>query len=208
MRGIVDGDLGGADPCHRRFQIVEGAHQELRRDLRRQAAGAPALVDHHRAVGSAQRGQERRGVEGPQRAQVDHLGIDALARQLFGGPQRLAQTASVGDEREVPAGAAHRGEIEVDCSLAPCSASAPVFSSWVWASWCAAISACARSEACRVASCASASSMASRAAQSAASNEPDSACWRYPLPDGRTSLTLTGQQAIARLALLVPMTFA
>ena len=58
--------------------------------------------------------QDRVGVERAQRAQVDHLGVDAVGGQHLGGVERLGQRAAVGDEGDVVAGSAHRGAIDVD----------------------------------------------------------------------------------------------
>ena len=55
-------------------------------------AAAPALVDDH-ARGACARTEARivLVVERAQRAQVDHLGLDALAREPLGGRERLAE---------------------------------------------------------------------------------------------------------------------
>ena len=71
-----------------------------------------ALVDHHGVVRFVYGGQDGVHVERIERADVDHLDIDALAGQLLGGLQRVVHLAGVGHDADVGALALHVGHAE------------------------------------------------------------------------------------------------
>src|SRR3989338_8974900 len=93
-------DLGAADARHRPVEVVEAALHDPRAHLPGAAAPPPPLLHDHGAVGPGDRGEDARGVEGTERAQVDDLGLDPLHGEPVGGLQRLAERAPVGDEGE------------------------------------------------------------------------------------------------------------
>ena len=57
----------------------------MRGDLGADAGERPALLDRDEAVGLLDRRDDGLDVERAQGAQIDHLGLDALLRQLLGG---------------------------------------------------------------------------------------------------------------------------
>ena len=77
-----------ADPTDRRVEVVERLLLDLRRHLGAEAAEAHRLVGDDDPVGLAHRLDDRVDVERRQRAQVDHLGVDAVGGQLLGGGER------------------------------------------------------------------------------------------------------------------------
>ena len=92
-------------PLHRRVEPVERLLHHQRRDLRADAGERPAFLDRDEPVGLLDRVDDGLGVERAQGAQVDHLGLDALLRQLLGGRQRLADHERERGDRDVLAGA-------------------------------------------------------------------------------------------------------
>ena len=74
----------------RRVEIVERLVHDARRDFGADARLLPAFLDHDAAAGLLHRGDHRLGVHRPQGAQVDHLGLDVLLGELFGGLERVA----------------------------------------------------------------------------------------------------------------------
>ena len=87
MLGIGNGDLGGAHPRHRGIEIEERGLGDPAADLRGQAAGAPGLVDHDRAMAPADGGQDRGIVQRPQTPEIEHFGLHALARRAAPRPR-------------------------------------------------------------------------------------------------------------------------
>src|SRR5262245_55149256 len=87
--------------CDRRVQPVERLLHHDRRDLRTDAGEGPALLHRDDPVGLLHRFHDRGDVQRAQRAQIDHLGIDALARQLLGRRQREADLQREGGDRDV-----------------------------------------------------------------------------------------------------------
>src|SRR6266545_3361352 len=83
LLGVRDGHLGGAHPGDRCVELVEGLLGDPGGDLGGQAAAAPPLV------------------------------VDPVGAQLVGGGQRLADGATVGDQRDVLARPANRSVVEV-----------------------------------------------------------------------------------------------
>jgi hypothetical protein len=82
------------------------------------ATGAARLVHDDRVAGLPHRAQQRRGIERLERAQVDHLGLDAVVRQGVGRLQAMADRLRVRDDREVDALANDLGAAERDDVLA------------------------------------------------------------------------------------------
>src|SRR5574341_1396279 len=66
-----------------------------------ETSGAPRLIHHDCASRLPHRCEDRRIVEGPQRAQVHDLSLDSLRRELCGGIERLADGPPVSDNRDV-----------------------------------------------------------------------------------------------------------
>src|SRR6056297_1194178 len=112
--GIGDRHFLRADTADRRVERPEGLFHDPRGDLRRNRPRAPALVDDDRAAGLFDRCHDRGVVEGPERAQVDHLGLDAVLRKLLGGVERLEERAAVGDEAYIGTLAAHCRAVDID----------------------------------------------------------------------------------------------
>jgi hypothetical protein len=73
----------------------------------------PSSTDD-RSMRAPDRREERRLVQRPQRAQVDDVGLDALAGERLGGLEGLPQRAAVGFAGHASAGPAHRGPRDVD----------------------------------------------------------------------------------------------
>ena len=81
--------VGIRDPHHRRVEVVEALGHADRDDFRGDRAGRPAFLHHHHAVGALEALQNRRLVQRAQSAQVDDLGLDALAAQHLRGFERV-----------------------------------------------------------------------------------------------------------------------
>src|SRR6056297_2160270 len=109
MRGVGDGHFLGTNAGHGAIERPEPALHDPRHDLGRERARAPALIHDHRAAGLAERGEDRGVIQWTQRAQVDHLGLDAVLRQFLGRLQRLEERAAIGDEAQVLALPPDRG---------------------------------------------------------------------------------------------------
>ena len=65
--------------------LCEGLHRHLRADLRADRAHRPGLLHGDQAVGLLAPRRDGLEVERAQRAQVDHLRLDAFPGQLLGG---------------------------------------------------------------------------------------------------------------------------
>src|SRR5947208_4101568 len=76
-----------ADAPDRRVEVIEGALGDHRRDLGGDAVALVALVHHEGARGLLGRLDQRRLVERPGRARVDHLGADAGLLEQLGGAE-------------------------------------------------------------------------------------------------------------------------
>jgi hypothetical protein len=92
----------------RRLERREAVLGDLARDHRRGGGVARGLVDEHEPARLLDRLQDRGRVERRERAWIDDLGLDALARQLLRGRERLADAPAGGDDRDVAAGAPDR----------------------------------------------------------------------------------------------------
>ncbi len=66
------------------------------------------LVDEQQPAGLAHRLEDRGEVEWRDGARIDDLGLDALLRELLGRSERAVHHPAGGDDREIPARAAHR----------------------------------------------------------------------------------------------------
>src|SRR3546814_6650650 len=78
----------------------------LHRDHREFAgdrADRPAFLDDDEMVRLLEAGEHRRGVERADRAEIDDLGVDPLARQLVGGFEREPDADRITDDRDVAA---------------------------------------------------------------------------------------------------------
>src|SRR6188768_980759 len=76
--GVRHRDVGAGHALHGRVEPVEGLLLDQRREVRAHAAVGPALLDDHDPVGLLDRLEDRVEVERPQRARVDHLGVDVV----------------------------------------------------------------------------------------------------------------------------------
>ena len=92
-------------PHHRRIEIVEGVLHDAGGDLGADAVLLPAFLHRDGAAGLLHRGDDGVGVHRAQRAQVDHLGLDAFLGQFVGGLQRVGHAVRPGDDGDVTAGA-------------------------------------------------------------------------------------------------------
>src|SRR6266536_3218491 len=101
MLCVGDGYLGAAHPRDRCVQLPEGAFHDPGADLGGEAATAPALVDHDGPVRARDRCQDGCLVQWAERAQVDHLGLDAVRGQGVGrseGPHTAQGGADSGTD--------------------------------------------------------------------------------------------------------------
>src|SRR3546814_15747339 len=64
-------------------------------------AARPAFLDDDEMVRLLEAGEHRRGVERADRAEIDDLGVDPLARQLVGGFEREPDADRIADDRDV-----------------------------------------------------------------------------------------------------------
>src|SRR5579864_6252504 len=76
--------LRPAEAADRRVEVVEASLLHAGRDLGRHAVGRPALLDHHAAARLSHGLDDRRPVDGADRAKVDHLDVDVLLLELLG----------------------------------------------------------------------------------------------------------------------------
>src|SRR5205823_7978346 len=104
----------GADAPHRRVEVIEGALGDHRRDLGGDAVALVALVHDEGARGLLGRLDQRRLVERPGRARVDHLGADAGVLEQLGGAEGDRHHAAGGDDGDVRAHALHLRHAEGD----------------------------------------------------------------------------------------------
>ena len=88
-------------PADRRVEFVEGELVHRLADLGADAAHRPALVDDQQAVGLAHALGDRLDVERHDRAQVDHLALDALGRERLGRFERAVHHLAGGDDGDV-----------------------------------------------------------------------------------------------------------
>src|SRR5437870_12607131 len=101
-------DLGAAQAPDRRVEVVKAPLLYAGRDLGRDAVRRPALFDHHAAARLAHRIDDRLPVDGPDRTEVDYLGVDVLLFELLGclvGEHRHPRHA---DDRDVRSASGHR----------------------------------------------------------------------------------------------------
>src|SRR3546814_8626110 len=63
----------------------------------------PAFLDDDEMVRLLEAGEHRRGVERADRAQIDDLGFNPLARKLVGGFEREPDADRIADDRDVAA---------------------------------------------------------------------------------------------------------
>ena len=87
MCGVVIRTIG-------RVEAVEALVGDDRGDLGAPAAQPRVLLDGEQAAGLADRGEDRRGVERDERAEVDDLGVDAVARRPAARPPRAPSAPS------------------------------------------------------------------------------------------------------------------
>ncbi len=106
-RGVL-----GAQPLDRRVEVVERELADLGRDFTAESAKADRLVDHHRAVGLAHRGQDGLDVERVEGAQVDYFDLGPLAGQLLGRFEGEINLPRIGHDGRRVAAAHHLGLAE------------------------------------------------------------------------------------------------
>ncbi len=87
--------------------MVEGLLHHDRGELGAHAEGRPALLDRDQAVGLLDRGDDGLDVERADRAQVDHLGRDAVLGERVGRLERPLDHQAEGDDGDVGALAQH-----------------------------------------------------------------------------------------------------
>src|SRR5438309_9952200 len=78
------GDVGAGDPADRGIQAGKAALSELSRDLRAESTRAVGLVNDRHAPGFLDRAHAGLDIPGAERAQVDHLHLDAIPTQPGG----------------------------------------------------------------------------------------------------------------------------
>src|SRR6266851_5415308 len=101
--------LRAAQPPDRGVQVVEGALLHAGRDLGGNSVRCPAFLDHEASRCTADRLDDRRPVDGADRAEVDDLGVDILLLQLLGRLVGKHGHPRDADDRDVGAGPANRG---------------------------------------------------------------------------------------------------
>ncbi len=115
MFGIGNRHLGAAHPYRWRIQLIEPLFHDARHDLGRDAAAAPALVHDHHPMGLGRRCQNSGLVQWTQAAQVDHLSLDPVGRELIGRAHRLVKAGAVGQYRHIRAHAMDASLINRRC---------------------------------------------------------------------------------------------
>src|SRR5712692_9955455 len=95
--------LSAAQAPDRSVQIVEAPLLHPSRDFRGHAVRRPAFLDHHAAARAPDRFDDRRPVDGSDRAQVDDLGVDVLFLELLSGLVREHRHPRHADDRDVGA---------------------------------------------------------------------------------------------------------
>src|SRR6185437_981500 len=96
----------------RRVARTKRLLHDTRADLGGKAARTPGLIDDHGMSRTRNGLADRDVVERPQRAQVNHLRLHSLSRQLIGRLQYLGQRAAIGDETHILAGAPDRSLVD------------------------------------------------------------------------------------------------
>ena len=95
---------GAIGPCHpdgRRLQRAEGVLGRHGEELSRHAARPPVGIGHDQPPRAANGGQQRLAVEGPQSAEIEDLGRDALAGQRAGGLERFPDVRTYRRHRDI-----------------------------------------------------------------------------------------------------------
>ncbi len=92
---------------HGRVQVVEAVAGHEPGHVRAHAGHGPRLVDDHAATRLPHGAEHGLVVEGPEAAQVDHLGVDARGRERLGRLEGEAQGLGVRDERDILPRALH-----------------------------------------------------------------------------------------------------
>ena len=106
-RAVGDRQLvGGEQPGV--VEVVEPVLGDPPEQPRAPAAGARPLLDREQAVGPGDRLEHGVEIERPERAQVDDLGLDAVAGKLLGGLERVGHALAGGHDRHVAARGARR----------------------------------------------------------------------------------------------------
>src|SRR5215211_338403 len=117
--GVGHRRVGPGHPLHRRVEVVERLLLDERRQVRPDAAVRPALLDDHRTIRLLDRLDDGVEVERPQRARIDHLGLDlVLGSERLGGVGGDERLARYSDDRRVVALAADRRLAEADQPVA------------------------------------------------------------------------------------------
>ena len=96
--------MGTSAPVTRRIgasRRVEGFALNGVHHLRADPRERPTLLGHDAAVGLGHRGEDRFGVQGSDRPQVYHLGLDPLAGELLRGLERDGDRLGVADDGDV-----------------------------------------------------------------------------------------------------------
>ena len=114
MARIGNRHLFAADAADRRVKRPERLFDDAHADFGRQAAAAPAFVDDDRPPSLGDRCHDRRVIERPQAAQIDHLGLDAFGRKRGGSVERLPKRTAIGDERNIAPGTTNGGFVDID----------------------------------------------------------------------------------------------
>ena len=87
VAGVGHRGVGAGHAFDRGIELVERLLIDAHRDLRRGAKRLPLFLDDHGVMRAGDRLGEQRHIQRTERPQVDHLSLDAVARQLFRGGQ-------------------------------------------------------------------------------------------------------------------------
>ena len=111
------GYIFGRDTNDWRIQVVEALFDSKGCHLRTDTAISPSLLRNYKPVGFLDRVQDGFFIQGIERAQIQHLHIDAILGQLLSGGQCLGDHIRIGDESHILAFPLDIRHSQRDCVL-------------------------------------------------------------------------------------------
>jgi hypothetical protein len=105
-------DVGRGDPPDRRDQRIQRILGDTRCDLRPEAGRARRFMDDHAAARAPDRFEDRLGVVGFERREIENFSVDALAGERLRRSQAIRRRRAPGDDGQVAPRPQGEGRIE------------------------------------------------------------------------------------------------